>query len=300
MAAQRWFKVYTDILYDPKIASLSDSQFRTWIGLLALAISADDPGLIDLMPLEGTATTLHISVEELEAAVTRFVHLGLAEGADRGVRINRFARHRTVPSALPNRTRGRKAAQRARESGDVPSLKDRARAEHPASRKDTGPPPSPDAERLCHLLAESILANTGRRPNITATWLMEADRVFRLDKRPIEEALDLMKWCQQDSFWQGNILSPTKFRKQYDALMLHARRKRTVLSDGQGDTAWNEVLFAARRHGSRQRPEEITWSSPVILDVVRQLGWRNICEANTNDKGLRLRFLKLYEGLGSK
>lgn len=48
--------------------------------------------------------------------------------------------------------------------------------------------------------------------------------VFRLlierDERDLEEVKEILIWCQEDDFWQGNILSAAKFRKQYGQLRL--------------------------------------------------------------------------------
>jgi hypothetical protein len=49
---------------------------------------------------------------------------------------------------------------------------------------------------------------------------MDMDKILRLDKRTPEQLEDVIDWCQQDEFWQDNILSPAKLRKQLDKLEL--------------------------------------------------------------------------------
>jgi len=51
-------------------------------------------------------------------------------------------------------------------------------------------------------------------------WSEHADKMIRIDKRPIEQIRGVIKWCQLDEFWQNNILSVAKLRKQYDQLVL--------------------------------------------------------------------------------
>lgn len=51
-------------------------------------------------------------------------------------------------------------------------------------------------------------------------WLKDADKLLRLDKRELPEVLKVITWCQQDSFWQNNILSVSKLRIQYDQLLM--------------------------------------------------------------------------------
>jgi len=63
-----------------------------------------------------------------------------------------------------------------------------------------------------------------RKPNLRPiqldTWATDMDKILRIDKRTPEKLQEIVDWCQQDSFWQNNILSPAKLRKQLDRLEL--------------------------------------------------------------------------------
>lgn len=85
-------------------------------------------------------------------------------------------------------------------------------------------PTSPEAANLCSLLADLIEANGSKRPTIAKAWLLEADRLFRLDKRPPDEVERVLRWSQADEFWRGNVLSMPTFRAKYDRLRLAALR----------------------------------------------------------------------------
>jgi hypothetical protein len=85
----------------------------------------------------------------------------------------------------------------------------------------------PDVEKICGLLRDRIVENGSKAPTITKQWRDEARRMIDLDKRDFDEIVRLIDWCQQDSFWQGNILSMVKFRAQFDRLRLHARPQAT-------------------------------------------------------------------------
>lgn len=77
-----------------------------------------------------------------------------------------------------------------------------------------------DAAPLSHLLADLIVQNGSRRPRIGQRWT-EAERLLLdRDKRDRNEAEQLIRWCQGDSFWRSNILSLPKFREKYDTLRL--------------------------------------------------------------------------------
>ena len=61
-----------------------------------------------------------------------------------------------------------------------------------------------------------------KEPNLES-WAKHIDLMIRIDKRTIEEIRGCINWCQQDSFWQNNILSTAKLRKQFDTLYLKAK-----------------------------------------------------------------------------
>jgi hypothetical protein len=65
-----------------------------------------------------------------------------------------------------------------------------------------------------------MIANGCKIPNISSRWIADMDKIMRIDGHSAEEVEAVILWCQQDSFWCSNILSPTKLRTQFDALRL--------------------------------------------------------------------------------
>jgi hypothetical protein len=63
-----------------------------------------------------------------------------------------------------------------------------------------------------------------RNPNHKApnfqNWSAVFDKILRIDKRDKSDVSRVIKWAQEDYFWQNNILSPGKLREQYDQLYL--------------------------------------------------------------------------------
>lgn len=72
--------------------------------------------------------------------------------------------------------------------------------------------------KLLFSLMQSNNSNV-KQPNFQS-WSKEFDYILRIDKRDIEEVRRIIEWCQNDSFWKANILSPSSLRKQYDRLIL--------------------------------------------------------------------------------
>ncbi len=82
-----------------------------------------------------------------------------------------------------------------------------------------------ECSELCELLKTLILRN---KPDFIIgninKWHVDADRIFRIDKRNLGEAKRVLTWALNDDFWHTNILSIGKFRKQYDKLDMQSRK----------------------------------------------------------------------------
>jgi len=78
--------------------------------------------------------------------------------------------------------------------------------------------------RLSKLLFDLIKERDSKhkKPNLQ-TWAKQIDLMIRIDKRSEKEIEDCIRWAQNDSFWQNNILSTSKLRKQFDQLYLKSK-----------------------------------------------------------------------------
>lgn len=79
--------------------------------------------------------------------------------------------------------------------------------------------PNSDEFRLARLLFDLIRQRKPdyKEPDLQ-TWAKDINRMIRLDKREPAQIEKVIRWCQDDSFWQANILSTEKLRKQFDQL----------------------------------------------------------------------------------
>lgn len=65
-------------------------------------------------------------------------------------------------------------------------------------------------------------------------WAGAIDRMIRLDKHNANDIEAVIRWSQQDSFWQNNILSTEALRKQYDQLFLKMKSgKHSTKTNGE-------------------------------------------------------------------
>lgn len=71
------------------------------------------------------------------------------------------------------------------------------------------------AKRLYAYLTER---NPGHKEPNWQKWADDFRKLVELDKRSLEDVKKVLKWSQNDDFWQDNIQSPDKLRKQFDRL----------------------------------------------------------------------------------
>jgi biotin operon repressor len=87
---------------------------------------------------------------------------------------------------------------------------------------------SPDCDefRLATLLFGCIRSRKPdlKKPNLQG-WAQHVDYMVRLDDRKPERIEAVINWCQQDDFWQNNILSTRKLREHFDKLELKMESK---------------------------------------------------------------------------
>lgn len=83
--------------------------------------------------------------------------------------------------------------------------------------------PNSDEVRMSEILFSLIQKrNPGhKKPNIQE-WAGSIDKMICFDNRRVDDIEAIIRWCQEERFWQNNILSTEKLRKQFDTLYLQA------------------------------------------------------------------------------
>lgn len=86
-------------------------------------------------------------------------------------------------------------------------------------------PQRDDVDAVCQRLRDWMIQNEAKTPTITKEWRRQARLMFDKDKRELSKALNLIDWCQRDTFWMSNIHSIPTFREKYDKLAMRAREE---------------------------------------------------------------------------
>lgn len=150
-------------------------------------------------------------------------------------------------------------AESARTDAGLRAESDRTLARAPASQSHThtqGTSSSavaaeterPDVHRLCHLLADLMLANDPKAKTApdSKNWQDACRLLLDRDDREPDLVEQVIRWAQADDFWRGNILSMGKLREQFPQLVLKMPHAAPAPAD---DTARMERFRARNRQG---------------------------------------------------
>lgn len=147
------------------------------------------------------------------------------------------------------------------EEGTIKNSSSSENASKPKRRssktKDTD---RPDVERVCQHLADRLVANGCKRPNINQEWRDAARRLIDLDGRTEEQIIRCIDWATSDEFWHKNILSMPTLRKQYDRLRLDAeaqRRRANGRASPHRLTEVNGLMLGEANIANLERAERI-------------------------------------------
>ncbi len=248
MPSAGWVRLYRRLLDDPVWTTSTSDQKAVLIVILLLASHeprqwAWEGQKFEVQPgefvtsLSSLAKRAGVSVKSVRSAIARFEKLDfLANKSAKTGRIISITNWHVYQD--PQSMDGKEVGKDPAKTGQLSRMK-----EFKKEKKES----SSDALRLSGMLADLIFANnpnnrsvqpSSRTRSITR-WAEDIDRMLRIDHRKPEEAEEVIRWCQENSFWRANILSGKKLRDQFDTMKLQM--------EGDGQKQSTAVPFAGRR-----------------------------------------------------
>lgn len=85
----RWFRFYSDALRNPKVAKLTDAQFRLWVELMAIA--SDNDGAIPA--LDDLKHVLKRRLDHLSRGLKDLISAGLIDALGNGYEPHNWSKH---------------------------------------------------------------------------------------------------------------------------------------------------------------------------------------------------------------
>lgn len=217
---------WKDWLTDSKLILASKKAKGVWIDLICLSCDMPKPGVF----ANGKKT---LKRQEIDALLTGKRREN-REGFDELIARDIIKQDKSGAFYVPRIKRDmelRRIRQKCGRLGGNPNLLNPLDKQSPVLDNQKQTPSSSTSislysptsleVRLSNLLLSEIRVRKPnfRRPNIQK-WAVNIDRLIRLDERTPEQVEAVIRWCQQDDFWQNNILSTKKLRNQIDQLEL--------------------------------------------------------------------------------
>ena len=145
--------------------------------------------------------------------------------------LDQFNEHQTITDSKRSRSKYPEIPQNPPESPRIPFLiKDKLIKDKLIKYSE-----SSNEFRLSKLLFNKIKErNPNHKKPDLQKWAYDIDLMIRVDKRNPEIIKKIIIWCQQNDFWQNNILSTAKLREQYDQLFMKMQKDDKEIN-------WDEV-----------------------------------------------------------
>lgn len=141
-------------------------------------------------------------------------------------------------------------------------------------KKGSSTPPSANAEGLFELFLSKIKErNPGFKEPNRAKWILEMDRLLRLDHRDLEKTKEIILWASTHKWFKNACLSPGKLKKDYDSMLMQmesGKEEDIVVKNRQFALAMKEkypeqmksLFFDKNFVGNRATGKEIPFKLP--------------------------------------
>lgn len=266
MADVKWVKLSTSMFEDEKIRLIeslpdADTLLIIWIKLLSQAGRTNANGYIFLsenIPFteEMLSTLFNRPIATVRLALQTFKQFGMIDITDdQYICISNWEKHQNVDGLEKIREQNRLRKQKQREKLKLETSRDshgtitQSHATDIEEDKeldiDKGKDKKKKEKPSCHkfktcdtngakYLFEKIKGNNPKQkePNFN-NWANDFRLMRERDNREPQEIKDVIDWCQADSFWQGNILSPKKLREKFDQLTIQMNSKKGAKNNAE-------------------------------------------------------------------
>ena len=112
--------------------------------------------------------------------------------------------------------------------------KERERIDTHPKKSKLIPLESPEYQISEFLFNEILKLNPNHKPPNLKAWAKDIDLMIRIDNRRPEDIRAVIAWVQTDPFWQCNILSAEKLRKNFDTLKIKMEAQKRGNNGGNG------------------------------------------------------------------
>ena len=271
----RWFRMYSEILDDPKVARMTDSQFRIFIYLLAVASECNREGCIQLT-VRDLAWRMRCPEDKFSDALDHLCEEGILARHENGFQVVNWRKRQFRSDNVTGRTK-RFRERSGERSPELPMerLRERhqSRAETEADTEQSrGDHPVDNSAAIAVLKepdkngAEAVKALLGKISTLMPeAWFFQEVALFtqssipRINRGEIhqEALLHALRRLEEELANGGVILRPKAFLKKImEAENGHFQEQEEQLKKERLQPSREEAITALRRIGCVLKPNE--------------------------------------------
>ena len=247
-ASISWIKITTNIFDDEKILLIeslpeADSIIVIWFKLLTLAGKCNNDGVLmlnDKIPYteEMLATIFRRPINTVRLALSTFEKYGMIVTLHNAITIPNWEKHQQIETfdKIKEQNKARQKAYRERQKmllEENSTKKDNVTLSVTESNVTVTQENKienknnkfkyicPESIELCELLINYCKRdnpNFSKKTDIINTWTNDIGKIHFLDNYSWDDIKKLINFAKNDNFWNSNIMSGDKLRKQMDQL----------------------------------------------------------------------------------
>jgi predicted phage replisome organizer len=270
----KWIKIYIDIISNTKIKRIrkmpeGNSIILIWVFMIVEAGKCNRNGglyITDLIPfsVEDFAIEFDFEPDTIRLALTILEKYEMIHVFDDVIFIKNWEKYQNIDGMEKIREQTRMRVQNYRQkqlcnvtcNATVTDCNATELELEIDKEKDINNIPLKKESKVFsnkdneYLLAEYLSKQISERlskplqtEKILQQWAYEFNKLIRLDKYDIDEIKKVLVFSQKNNFWQSNILSAGKFRKQYLVLLSQMRHDNYKKGGGNNGTNSNAIKF---------------------------------------------------------
>jgi hypothetical protein len=209
----RWFRFYAEAMRNPKVARLTDKEFRLWVELLAVAAENDGaiPCLDDLKHL------LKRRLDHLSTGVERLISMGLIDALDDGYEPHHWAKFQYRSDVSTDRVHKHRAKRNVSET--PPETDTEADTDMPPSGGVAPPENDNQGLKPQHVVEawNAMAVRTGLPPVKSLTGARQRHLRTRIREYPVNDWTEAIGAIERSPFCRGE--NPRGWRADFDFLL---------------------------------------------------------------------------------
>jgi hypothetical protein len=237
----KWFKHDSDAHTDAKLKRVKHKYGITGFGLYwycveLVARKIDSKNITFELEEDAELIAIEWGLEQklVEEILHYFVEIGLFECEKTSITCFKLAKRLDDTNSKNTQIKSilnRISQSKSENVGEGQNISGQIRRDKNRIEKDH----DPEDLKLAGIMFESIkLVVPKTKPPNLESWADQIRLMREQDNLSLTDIRNVFAWANQDSFWQSNILSPTKLRKQFPRLHAASKKTRPPQDDFQG------------------------------------------------------------------